>query len=186
MLRPGEACALTREHFLLPHEHGGLDVMIRVRSPKRSRGARREFTRVEAVDTHPWFLCVLSGLRPGSRLWPASQNALVRRLRLSLSYLTPRPGLFTLGSLRAGGATALFSRWHEDVARLQWRGRWRDGRSLPHYVQELIAARITSALRGPELVKIQQVAALIGAVLDQVWTEECCCTQCVGEAWLAA
>ena len=128
---------------------------------------------------------MLSGLAPGSRLWPASAAALVRRLRLALGYLTPRPALFTLGSLRSGGATALFARWGEDVARLQWRGRWRDGRSLPHYVQELIAARITSALRGPDLVRIQQIAALVGSVMDEIWAMECDCKFCVGGAWRA-
>ena len=114
LLRPGEAALLTRDDFLLPHEHGGEDLMIRIRNPKRARGARREFSRVESCDIHPWCLCVLSSLGSGVRLWPASQAALVRRLRAALGYLTLRPAVFTpLGSLRPGGATMLFARWSE-------------------------------------------------------------------------
>ena len=183
LLRPGEVCMMERTDCLLPHEHDGEDLVVRIRNPKRSRGARREFSKVEACDIHPWFLCALNSLPAGAKLWPASQAALVHRLRSALGFLTSMPGIFTLGSLRAGGATALFLRWGEDLVRLQWRGRWRDSRSLPHYVQELVAAKVTSSLRGRALQKIKAVAGLLGAILDEVWRAECRCAQCPATSW---
>lgn len=49
---------------------------------------------------------------------------------------------FLPSSLRPGGATYLFRLFHEDLVKLQWRGRWRSFRLLEIYVQELGAAQV--------------------------------------------
>ena len=66
------------------------------------------------------------------------------RLQRALGQLIPHPERFTLGWLRSGGATHLFQRWHEDVPRLRWRGRWRVVTTLAHYIQELTAVSIST------------------------------------------
>ena len=144
LLRPGELCTLVRTDFLLPGDHEGLDILIRIRAPKRrAGGAKKEYSKIESVDIHPYFLFELNKLRDGEPLWPASPATLCRRFRLACRKICARPALFTLGSLRAGGATALFRRWNENLTKLQWRGRWTSVLTLAHYVQELTAARVT-------------------------------------------
>ena len=78
-------------------------------------------------------------------IWPSSAPTLGRRFRKILGRLVPLPATFSLGSLRAGGATFLFGEFDEDLQRLAWRGRWRQINTLAHYVQELAASRIGMA-----------------------------------------
>ncbi len=50
-------------------------------------------------------------------------------------------GLYTLGSLRAGGATWFFM-VGKDIGWLQFRGRWAVPGTLAHYLQEGLAAYV--------------------------------------------
>ena len=126
LLRPGECCALRRSDVMLPeeHDHPLQGLLLRIGSPKRRvGGARAEYARVDPEDIHPFFLRTVRLLEPGGMLWAASPQGLTRRFRKVLSMVLPDPESYSLGSLRTGGATHLFSRFGEDIQRLAWRGR---------------------------------------------------------------
>ena len=78
-----------------------------------------------------------------------SYDSLSRSLQEALTSLEIPPGLFTLGGLRAGGATHHYLVC-QNVPVLQRRGRWQSSRSLDHYIQE--AAVVLSTLNIPEHV----------------------------------
>ena len=145
LLRPGELCGLTRAAILLPRAGSDIkDLLIKVLAPKRrAGGARVEYSKIDAEFLPEVIIRLIEGLQPTERIWPGSPEQLVRRLRKIWALFLPSPKSFSLGSLRAGGATFLFNHWSEDSQRLSWRGRWRALPTLAHYVQELGAARIT-------------------------------------------
>ena len=145
------------------------ELLIHIRSPKRRAGAAtREYSRIEVCDLHPACLKILDSVPSSAKIWPSSPGVLGRRLQLALRQVIRRPGLYTLGSLRSGGATALFRRWNEDLPRLLWRGRWREPRTLGHYVQELVAARITIAFSTSEQHRVSLLSGFLGDVLDEI------------------
>lgn len=170
LLRPGECCALHRSDVLLPteHEHPQAGLLLRIGSPKRrTGGARCEYARVDVENICPLFLTILSSLAPGDLIWPASPASLTRRFRRVLQTMLPNPGQFSLASLRTGGATHHFSLFGEDVSRLAWRGRWRDLRTLPHYIQELVASRIRLAWPARIRMIIDGLHSLTDDVLEE-------------------
>ena len=174
LLRPGECCALVRSDVLLPseHEHPQSGILLRISSPKRRvGGARCEYARVDLENICPLFLSMLALLRPGDRIWPGSPQALTRRFRKVLQAMQLDPRQFSLASLRTGGATHHFSVFGEDVMRLAWRGRWRDIRTLPHYIQELVASRIRLAWPSRARVIVDCLHALTDDVLEE-WAVE--------------
>jgi len=168
LLRPGEVCAL-QSGDLMSDDRG---LLVRIKNPKRrAGGARQQYSRIDAEDVRPIILLVVQSLRVGECLWPGSQNTLTRRLRLGLAEVISYPARFSLGSLRAGGATCLFQRWDESVVKLQWRGRWREMRTLAHYVQELSASAIGTRWTPKVATRIQLMAAVIEQVLAEVAVE---------------
>jgi hypothetical protein len=60
-------------------------------------------------------------------------------IRECLTLLEIPPMTFTLGSFRAGGATAHFLE-QENLGTLQFRGRWKSTATLYHYVSVSMAA----------------------------------------------
>ena len=173
LLRPGELCTLIRSDLMLPSDYDGSCVLVCLRSPKQRGGpVRKQYARVDRCDIHPFFIQMLESWSPGERLWPASAATFGRRLQAGLAVLLRTPALFTLGSLRAGGATALFMRFREDLPRLMWRGRWREVRTLSHYVQELVAAKITTNMSAEERERAEGLAALAFWVLEDLQAAE--------------
>ena len=67
---------------------------------------------------------------------------------------------FLPSSFRPGGATTLFQAWHENIPKLQWRGRWQNVKILERYVQELQAINVLSDLSADALYRVQQLAPL--------------------------
>ena len=172
LLRPGELFGLRREDILLPHQHENQGIMIRLRAPKRRvGGARHEYARVDLEDVRGAVIYVLGRLGRGQHLWPASPASFANRFRRALGALVPHPSRYTAGSLRSGGATALFQRWSEDIGRLGWRGRWRDHRTLAHYIQELTALRITLDWAPQTRMLIEELAELCDEALDDLLLE---------------
>ena len=172
LLRPGEVCALERGDLLMPTAGATKSLLLRIRRPKRrASGARQIYTRIDEEDCRGVCLHVLDSLRPGEKLWPASQTSLSLRLRRGLRELVPLPHRFSLGSLRAGGSTALFERWHEDVQRLQWRGRWREMNTLIHYVQALEATLISLHQNAATRERIDRLAQHCVSILLELLEE---------------
>ena len=178
LLRPAEACLLRRSEVMLRRSVDD-DLYVHIRAPKRRSGAAlREYTKIEGRDIHPLFLCVMRGPGASEKIWPSSPASLARRLQAALGAAIKTPRLYTLGSLRAGGATALFTRWREDLPRLLWRGRWRDARTLGHYVHELLASRIVLLWSPERQLAVEFFAGLAGSLLDDMAAEQCFCGLC--------
>ena len=84
-------------------------------------------------------------LGPDEKLLPVSQATWSRRVSAGLTALGIDPSLFTLGSLRGGGATEDFI-LHENLGRTQYKGRWRSPQSVGHYLQQALAILATIRL----------------------------------------
>ena len=66
----------------------------------------------------------------------------------------------------------MFMRFREDLPRLMWRGRWREARTLSHYVQELVAAKLTTNMSAEERERAEGLAALAFWVLEDLQAAE--------------
>ena len=156
----------------MPTQHENEGILLKLRAPKRRvGGARNEYARVDGVDVKGAITFVLQHPAPGQKLWPAFPASFANRFRRALGALIPHPSRYTTGSLRSGGATALFQWWHEDIGRLSWRGRWRDHRTLAHYIQELTALRITLDWGPRTRALVQDLNDLCDSALDDLLLE---------------
>ena len=167
LLRPIELCSLRRCDVLLPGEHsGGQALLIRISAPKRGRGrgARKQYSKVDETEGLQFVCRWLNTRGPEDRLWTGSPATFSKRFGALATALVGSQVRFTPAGLRAGGATTLFQLWGEDLPRIQWRGRWRDVRTLPHYLQELQAAEIMSHLAGRAAQKVITLSALFAAL----------------------
>ena len=61
----------------------------------------------------------------------------------------------------------MFLEWGEDLARLQWRGRWRDLATLWHYVQELEAVSVLQQYPVPLRARIEEIGGLLDALVSE-------------------
>ena len=141
LLRPGEMCSLQRRHLVLPCD--GLEpghIVLALASTKTAnRGAK-----VQSVLLRDWVLSGLCELAFGDLpaqavLVPGGEGQLRQRFRWALSRLHIPVTAYSLGGLRAGGATWHFSRY-QNLAALKFLGRWDNERTLAHYVQGATAA----------------------------------------------
>ena len=84
-----------------------------------------------------------------------SQTTWSKRFAQVLHALGFPKGFFTLGSLRGGAATEDFLE-HENLPRVQYKGRWRNLASVGHYLQIATAAlaAIDMSARTQKLVDI--------------------------------
>ena len=146
LLRPGEVDVLTIGDLFFPEgaEFGqGVSLVVGIRSPKTRR-----------VWQHQFAMATDSALILWLRWWCAERNPKQRVLRIArrrwqvlFKALLEELGLqacrFTLGSLRAGGATHQF-RVHRNVGQLQFAGRWSRPETLKHYLQEALSVQVFS------------------------------------------
>ena len=112
-----------------------------------------------------WFLRArararAAGARDASRVWCGSPTQLRTAWRAAIDELGLSWAGYSLSSLRAGGATAMYLQGKalEDI---RWRGGWRQSRTLERYVQEctvwLVQLRLPAEAR-------QRVSRLAGAL----------------------
>ena len=135
LLRPGELLGLRRSDILMSTTPEGVVWLIRIEKAKSwSRKARAQYAKLDALHNCVFCKHFVRHMQPSERLWPALAGAFTIRLRALVRAVTGRPGPYTTGSLRTGGATFLFDEWREDLPRLCWRGRWRDFSTVWHYV----------------------------------------------------
>ena len=92
--------------------------------------------------------------RSSEFLVPGGLAALQRRFNVALLALGLQGCHYTLGSLRAGGATHHFL-LYGNLASLMFRGRWDSARTLNHYVHMGLAAMTaaTTPLHTTQLVQ---------------------------------
>ena len=141
LLRPSELIGLRRRDLMLPSDHFSTEALyLRVGQPKtRHRAAASQHVRIDEQGVPEWVDLMLQEMPPWRKIWHGSWASFKHRFDLlQLEVLGRKPLLPS--SLRPGGATYLFRLWHENLPRLQWRGRWRSFRMLETYVQELGAA----------------------------------------------
>lgn len=79
-----------------------------------------------------------------------------------------RKPILDLGSLRGGGATALYVAT-EDEPKVQGRGRWLSRRSMMIYLQELLATTFMSTLPDEVKVGVFGFADAVAEVVDIVF-----------------
>ena len=68
-------------------------------------------------------------------IWRRQPDVLARLWSEAMSTLEVDSAGYTLSGLRPGGATFDYLRYC-DIARLRWRGAWRQERTLENYLQE--------------------------------------------------
>ena len=112
------------------------------------------------TDLNVW----LQQFSPSVALFP-SYSTLSRLIKAWLAALLGNEGAaYTLGGLRAGGATYFYLET-ENPAIVQRRGRWASQRSLDHYVQTAAAVLGTAAWSDVSRGKVERLAALAPAYL---------------------
>ena len=146
LLRPGEVDVLTIGDLFFPEgaELGqGVSLVVGIRSPKTRRVWQHQFAMVTDPALILWLGWWCAGglpkqrvLRVARRRWQVIFQSLLEELGLQACH-------FTLGSLRAGGATHQF-RVHRNVGQLQFAGRWSKPDTLKHYLQEALSVQVFS------------------------------------------
>ena len=142
LLRPGELLMLRPARVQLGQRIGlHASVMtVTVDNPKNRRHfGRRQFVLLNDPKLIQWVAWLMSGLPQHAPLIDGGRSALSAVLRYGLRALSSEGMGISFASLRTGGATHHFMQ-HSNLGQLQYRGRWRDARSLEHYLQEAVAA----------------------------------------------
>lgn len=142
---------LRRQDLLLPadslidHEV----FYIHLRNPKTARFARRQHCKVDDPIVLTYVIKVFGDPQPPEALLAGGASAFRRRWNEVMSRLGipvgSRAGGVTPAVLRGSGATYQYL-LHEDLSRVQWRGRWSQLRTVEHYVQEVGAQTIVARL----------------------------------------
>jgi len=162
LLRPGEAFNLLVRHICFPTaedlEQAWAHLVVMKPKNRKSMG-RVQFAIARCAQASSWLRFLLVGCSAATPLWPFSQARFRRRFTALLGATgLSQPG-FTLGCLRAGGAT-FFHRSGVEPSRLKYWGRWKSEFSTAHYIQEACAFYVLNQLPADRL---QQLDALVAA-----------------------
>ena len=168
LLRPAEAAVLRRQDLNVGDSMKWLSRpmgVVTIGFPKTRRtGPRIQHVTIDnsllLTDLNVW----LKQFSPSVALFP-SYSTLSRLIKAWLAALLGNEGAaYTLGGLRAGGATYFYLET-ENPAFVQRRGRWASQRSLDHYVQTAAAVLGTAAWSDVSRGKVERLAALAPAYL---------------------
>jgi hypothetical protein len=167
VLRPGEACRLTRADLMLPGVPGwnvtaGVAV---IRSPKTARipgCIQRVVFRDLLVTLLSQWAWLSWPLR--RRLVEMDLKMLERRLREIMGAFDLRPAQFTAAGLRAEGTTHAYL-CGSTVEQQMWRGRWETLSSLRHCIQEAAASLAIAQLPPQSTFKLSEAAAHLRRVM---------------------
>jgi hypothetical protein len=161
LLRPGEVFRLKCMDVLVRNAGLASAVAILViRHPKnRTALGRRQFSVVRHPSTVAWLAWLVEGLPPGANLWPSTGTVFRNLFRELVEGLGCGGLRLTPGCLRPGGTTLLFIEG-QDIARIQFLGRWAALSSLQCYIQEAMSHLIWVALDSQQG---QHVAAVVSA-----------------------
>ena len=151
MLHPAEFLQLRRKDILLPEDslHSDHVFYVHICNPKTSRFARRQHCKVDDALVLRYVSKVFGPLQPGESLFAGGSSAFRRRWNAVLSRLgiptSQRDRGATPAVLRGSGATHMYL-LTEDLAKVQWRGRWSQLKTVEHYVQEVAAQTLVAQL----------------------------------------
>ena len=139
LLRPGEVYKLRYEDVTLPMEAtAGVDspgMVIVIRRPKTRRVYRTQFVLVKDEVVIRWMRWWREGHRRGKRLFPRQRHQWASVFRSGFESSDLHHVGFTPASMRADGATHVF-REKENLAALQYLGRWSKASTLRHYLHD--------------------------------------------------
>ena len=141
LLRPDEMCRLQRRHLVLPRD-GQLvakAVLALTHTKTSNRGAKVQSVLIEDAVLVRLLDVAFGDLPWNATLLPGGYPCLRQRFAVALRLLRVPAGRYSLGSLRAGGATRYFELTGR-LDELQYRGRWDSATSMRHYVQSGAAA----------------------------------------------
>ena len=149
LLRPAEILQLKVGDLSFSSPGGGLGqdpgLVVVVRDPKTRRIWRKQFVLCRDDRLERWLKWWVQGMPARKSLfnfsryvWQKHFSALIERLGLEACR-------FTLGSLRAGGATSHF-RKHGNLGELQFLGRWTSQSTLQFYLQEAFSMHVESQI----------------------------------------
>ena len=131
------------------------------------------------VLTDPWLVrwikACLGPFQQSNHRFPLagmSPATMTRRFRKILSALQIPPDLFSLGSLRPGGATWEYIN-NYPISYLKFRGRWAAESSLEHYVQECAAYLGFHELSAASRASVERLERLFSYLVPAyVWSLE--------------
>lgn len=163
--RPIEMATVRLSSLVVPEDLGGfLGAPRGVMAIWKSKTSRAGFLIQHVVIRNEKLPAALANLKAistsSARLLPYSQNVYQSRLAALLKALGVSPKLFTLGSIRAGGATEDWLQ-HENVGRTQMRGRWKHPLAMQHYLQESTACLATIQLSRRTLNLVDALEPLV-------------------------
>lgn len=143
-MRPSELLKLKPQDLSFPPGTNGESdpgLIVIVRNPKTKRIWRRQFVLGHDERIVRWLRWWTKGQRRRQNVLPFSRYVFTKCFQECLRRLGLESCGFTLGSLRAGGATNHF-RCHDNLAQLQFHGRWTSTSTLQFYLQEAFGAHV--------------------------------------------
>jgi hypothetical protein len=153
LLRPCELLALARSTLVLACDLMEVNrwAVVVIDNPKtRKSFGYRQFALIECPRFAAWARWLLSQQQE-DRLYRGSASQLTQVLRRCLSLLGVSPELYSLSSLRAGGATYAYRQSPSALPALQFQGRWKVTSTMHHYLQagmvELLGAMVPESAR---------------------------------------
>ncbi|OLQ14595.1 hypothetical protein AK812_SmicGene1219 [Symbiodinium microadriaticum] len=146
LLRPGEVYNLRFEDVTLPVEGAeGSDspgMVIVIRRPKTRRVYKTQFVLVKDDAMMKWMRWWRDAHHKGKRLFPWERHQWANVFKAGMEALQLDGVGFSPASMRAGGATHVF-REKENLAALQYLGRWSKASTLRHYLHDAFSMYTT-------------------------------------------
>ena len=157
LLRPGEILQLrVRDVSFSTASSSTLfdpGMVLVVRTPKTRRVCHKQFVLCSDVRLERWLRWWLQGLSPRAPLFPFSRYIWTKHFTHLLQQLGLQDIGYTLGSVRAGGATHHF-RQHANLGQLQFLGRWSSASTMQFYLQEAFSAHVEARFSAATLEKL--------------------------------
>ena len=143
LLRPKEFLSLDRKDVRLPSAGAFRNLssgVVIVRDPKnRAHSGRLQARLLRDPACVAWLSWVLALLPDSSRIWPYSCEVFIQLFQRALSFFELGATGFSLGSFRAGGATALLESGMA-ISQIKFCGGWSADKTLCSYLQEAESA----------------------------------------------
>lgn len=129
-------------------------MVVVVRTPKTRRIWHRQFVLCNDGRLERWLAWWVQGCGAGTKLFPLSRYLWNKYFSAALQYLHVMNCGFTLGSLRAGGATNHFRRF-QNLGMLQFLGRWTSSNTLQFYLQEAFSTHVQAHFSSDTMKKLE-------------------------------
>ena len=157
LLRPGEGASLRVADVKIGLQSGRpYAVVVAANAKNKAALGKKHMVIIDNALTVEWLRWWLVGRSSWSLVFDAGYA----RLRCLHRRACARLGLpgFTLGGLRAGGATTMFMRTR-NMAWVKYHGRWAAERTLAHYIQEASAAAASIDIGTDKAAELERLSA---------------------------